>query len=809
MKNSLQLLTFFLFSISFSQSILDKDLEKYEGFFNFYYDSSTDKIYLEVEKLNTDFLYINSLATGIGSNDIGLDRGQLGNERLVSFQKAGNKLLLIQPNLSFRANTSNKAEEKSIEQAFAKSVIYGFKILETIDSKYLIDFTSFLMQDKHGVADRLKSTKQGVYKIDLTKSALQLDRTKSFPKNSEFEALLTFSGKPTGKLITSGVSPDPSLVSVVQHHSFIELPDNNYIPRVFDPRSGALAISFMDYATPVQEEINKKYITRHRLEKIDPTLEISEAKEPIIYYLDPGTPEPVRSALIEGASWWNQAYEAIGYKDAFQVKILPEDADPMDCRYNVIQWVHRSTRGWSYGSSVVDPRTGEIIKGHVSLGSLRIRQDFLIAQALLSKPFVKDDNYEPMLDMAIARIRQLSAHEVGHTIGFAHNFAASTKERSSVMDYPHPLIKLTDEKIDLSDAYAVGIGAWDKVSVAYSYSEFNSENEKDLLNNILDNAYDNGLRFITDYDARANSGAHVNAHLWDNDGNVSDGLDKIMLIRDKAINNFSKYNIRSFETYSKLEDVFVPLYFLHRYQTEAASKLIGGLDYNYATRDDNQTIVKDVSFKEQNNALLSVLSTLDAKNLAIPKSKLELFPPRAYSFPRTRESFKSMTGVSFDPLSAVSTASEMTLSLLLNPERMNRLVIQSSLSNSGLQNMSLNYLLKTLTNNTFKMENGSGPEINDSYLFEVQQVINNNYLKFLLNLASNKKSFFQVKAESRKALGDIIQILGSKKHKNKYSREYLNIIRKFNSKPELFELADSPKIPDGSPIGSIVCNLIN
>ena len=809
MKNSLQLLTFFLFSISFSQSILDKDLEKYEGFFNFYYDSSTDKIYLEVEKLNTDFLYINSLATGIGSNDIGLDRGQLGNERLVSFQKAGNKLLLIQPNLSFRANTSNKAEEKSIEQAFAKSVIYGFKILETIDSKYLIDFTSFLMQDKHGVADRLKSTKQGVYKIDLTKSALQLDRTKSFPKNSEFEALLTFSGKPTGKLITSGVSPDPSLVSVVQHHSFIELPDNNYIPRVFDPRSGALAISFMDYATPVQEEINKKYITRHRLEKIDPTLEISEAKEPIIYYLDPGTPEPVRSALIEGASWWNQAYEAIGYKDAFQVKILPEDADPMDCRYNVIQWVHRSTRGWSYGSSVVDPRTGEIIKGHVSLGSLRIRQDFLIAQALLSKPFVKDDNYEPMLDMAIARIRQLSAHEVGHTIGFAHNFAASTKERSSVMDYPHPLIKLTDEKIDLSDAYAVGIGAWDKVSVAYSYSEFNSENEKDLLNNILDNAYDNGLRFITDYDARANSGAHVNAHLWDNDGNVSDGLDKIMLIRDKAINNFSKYNIRSFETYSKLEDVFVPLYFLHRYQTEAASKLIGGLDYNYATRDDSQTIVKDVSFKEQNNALLSVLSTLDAKNLAIPKSKLELFPPRAYSFARTRESFKSMTGVSFDPLSAVSTASEMTLSLLLNPERMNRLVIQSSLSNSGLQNMSLNYLLKTLTNNTFKMENGSGPEINDSYLFEVQQVINNNYLKFLLNLASNKKSFFQVKAESRKALGDIIQILGSKKHKNKYSGEYLNIIRKFNSKPELFELADSPKIPDGSPIGSIVCNLIN
>ena len=805
MKNLLQLFTFLLFTTSFSQSILDKELVKFEGFFDFYYDNSTDKIYLEVTELNRDFLYINSLATGIGSNDIGLDRGQLGNERLVSFQKAGNKLLLIQPNLSFRANTNNKAEEKSIEQAFARSVIYGFKILETIDDKYLIDFTSFLMQDKHGVADRLKAAKQGAYKIDLTKSALQLDRTKSFPKNSEFEALLTFSGKPTGRLITSGVSPDPSLVSVVQHHSFIELPDDKYIPRVFDPRSGALTISFMDYATPVQEEINKKYITRHRLEKIDPTLEMSEAKDPIIYYLDPGTPEPVRSALIDGASWWNQAYEAIGYKNAFQVKILPDDADPMDCRYNVIQWVHRSTRGWSYGASVVDPRTGEIIKGHVSLGSLRIRQDFLIAQALMSKPFVDDDNYDPMLNMAIARIRQLSAHEVGHTIGFAHNFAASTNNRSSVMDYPHPLIKLTNDKIDLTDAYAVGIGEWDKVSVAYSYSEFNSGNEKDLLNGILDNAYENGLRFITDSDARAASGAHVNAHLWDNDGDVSEGLSKIMLIRDKAINDFSKFNIRSFETYSKLEDVFVPLYFLHRFQTEAAVKLIGGLDYNYVTRDDNQTIVKDVSFEKQNNALFSLLSTLKAKNLAIPKSKLELFPPRAYSYPRTRESFKSMTGVSFDPLSAVSTASEMTLSLLLNPERMNRLVIQSSMSNTISQNMSLSYLLTTLTNSTFKLDN----KINDSYLFEVQQVINNNYLKFLLNLASNKKSFFQVKAESRKALSNIIQLLGSKKYKNKYSEEYLNIITKFNSKPELFELANSPKIPDGSPIGSTACNLNN
>jgi len=809
MKNLIQLITFLLFFSGFSQSILDKDLVKYEGFFDFYYDIKTDKIYLEVENLNSDFLYISSLATGIGSNDIGLDRGQLGNERLVSFQKSGNKLLLIQPNLSFRAITKNKAEENSIKEAFAKSVIYGFKILETNNDKYLVDFTSFLMQDKHGVADRLKLAKQGVYTIDKTKSAIELNHTKSFPKNSEFEALLTFSGKPTGNLITSGVSPDPSLVSVVQHHSFIKLPDNEYKPREFDPRSGALAISFMDYATPVEDEITKKYITRHRLEKIDPNLEHSEAKEPIIYYLDPGTPEPVRSALIEGASWWNEAYEAIGFKNAFQVKILPDNADPMDCRYNVIQWVHRSTRGWSYGASVVDPRTGEIIKGHVSLGSLRIRQDFLIAQALLSKPFVDDNNNDPMLKMAIARIKQLSAHEVGHTIGFAHNFAASTNNRSSVMDYPHPLIKITNDEIDLSEAYAVGIGDWDKVSVAYSYSEFNSENEKNDLNNILDNAYNDGLRFITDSDSRAKSGAHANAHLWDNENDVVKGLDNILAVRDKAINDFSKFNIKSYETYSKLEDVFVPLYFLHRYQTEAVVKLIAGLDYNYATRDDNQALVENVSFNRQNNALLSLLKTIDVKNLAIPKSKLKLFPPRAYNYPRSRESFKSMTGVSFDPFSAVSTASEMSLSLLLSPERMNRLLVQSSLNNASSKNMNLSHLLTTLTSNTFKTQYNQSDKATNKYFFENQQVINNNYLKFLLNLASNKKSFFHVKSKANKEIKSITKFLSSKKNKNIYSSEYLRTINKFNTKPELFELKSSPKIPDGSPIGSIQCNLIN
>ncbi|HUH28332.1 DUF5117 domain-containing protein, partial [Gelidibacter sp.] len=380
-KYFLYLLLVLIASPSFSQVFKDKKVEAFQGFFNFYYEEKLDRIYLEVDKLDHEFLYVNSLASGVGSNDIGLDRGQLGDTRVVKFVKAGNKLLLVQPNQDFRANTDNVAEKKSIEQAFAQSVLFGFKIEEAVEGKYIIDLTPFLMEDAHGVARRLKAQDEGTYKVDLSTSALSLERTKAFPKNVEFEALLTFEGEAKGRNIRS-VTPTSSLLTVIQHHSFIELPDDDYKPREFDPRSGAISISYMDYATPIEENIVKRFAIRHRLEKKTPELAMSEAKKPIIYYLDPGTPEPVRTALLEGARWWNEAYEAIGFKDAFQVKMLPEDADPMDCRYNVIQWVHRSTRGWSYGASVVDPRTGEIIKGHVSLGSLRIRQDFLIAQAL-------------------------------------------------------------------------------------------------------------------------------------------------------------------------------------------------------------------------------------------------------------------------------------------------------------------------------------------------------------------------------------------------------------------------------------------
>ena len=779
-----------------SVSILD-GTQVFAGFFNFNYNEKEDALYLTVKELNKEFLYVNSLSAGIGNNDLGLDRGQLGDERVVYFSKSGNKLMLIQPNLRYRSTSDNPLEQRSIKEAFAKSVLFGFPIVESNNSGYVINLTPFLMQDAHGVSKRLKQRKQGSYSIDKSRSAVFLERTKAFPKNIEFDIMLTFAGTATGNMV-QGVTPTPDAITVHQHHSFVELPDLKYTPRKFDPRSGANAFTFYDYTTPVSQPTKKQYIYRHRLEKKDPSAAVSEAVEPIIYYLDNGTPEPVRSALLEGGRWWNQAFESIGFKDAFQVKILPDDADPLDVRYNVIQWIHRSTRGWSYGSSVSDPRTGEIIKGHVSLGSLRIRQDFMIALGLLEAPFEEGANKENQaLEMALARIRQLSAHEIGHTLGFAHNFAASANNRPSVMDYPHPNIEMKGEQLSIANAYEVGIGEWDKVSVAYTYSDFpEGTEEESALNTILEQSAAAGHRFLSDSDARPVGGAHPKAHLWDNGAEATTELARLMDIRSKALGHLTLDHLRKGEPYSTLEDRFVPMYLLHRYQVEAVVKLIGGIDYDYAVKGPVVYRVETVDATTQRNALMGYLRALKPEALAVPENLRTLLPPRSFSNPRTRENFLSQAGVSFDYLGIANSLSDALLGMLLHPDRANRLVTQYGFDTNQL---SLKETLEALINQHFKLK----PR--DAHLEQLNTVVKSVLLKHMMYLGQQPGANPVVKAVVHEQLVALDRWLAGQEGKG-FSDVYRAEIDLYFEEPDDFTPPVTQRLPDGSPIGSFSCD---
>lgn len=777
---------------------MTKSMTKTDGYINFYWDENKGNIFLEIDKLDQEILYVNSLPAGIGSNDIGLDRGQLGDTRIVKFQKVGPKILMIQPNYDYRAISDNPEESKSVAQAFASSVIGGFKVAAAHNGKYLVDATKFLLRDAHGVGARLQRGKQGNYKIDPNRSAIYLPMCKGFPKNTELEATITFGGQAKGGYIRS-VTPTPNAITVRMHHSFIELPDDNYQPRVFDPRSGYNMMSYADYATPIQDNLIKRFIPRHRLKKKDPTAVISEAIEPIIYYVDRGAPEPIKSALIEGASWWNQAFEAAGYKNAFQVKEMPEGADPMDVRYNLIQWVHRSTRGWSYGASVRDPRTGEIIKGHVSLGSLRVRQDFLIAQGLLSpfEPGATNPN-EKMLQLALARLRQLSAHEVGHTIGLAHNFAASVKDRASVMDYPHPYIKLGENgALDFSDSYAVGIGEWDKRTVLYGYQDFPPQtNEETALQKILAGNYQQGFQYISDRDARPQSGAHPMAHLWDGGENPATELDRLMEVRRNALSRFGENSIPKGAPMATLENVLVPLYLAHRYQIEAATKMVGAVDYAYATKGDGQTTNKIYPATQQRAAISAIIETLQPVHLALPEKIIELIPPQPIGYSRGRELFKVHTGLTFDPIGASEAIVNTTLDLLMNPAKLARVVEQHA---RDQQQLSLTELISKIEAGIVDADRETGLE---------KEIARNNeklFLRKLLQLAGNQEGNQQVTAVALFRVNKMQERLSSNSISDMEElahRTYmLHQINQFKKDPSGFKLPQAPSLPDGSPIG--------
>ena len=737
-------------------SIEDKtaSFEKRDGFFPVYWDMAAGKVYLEIPAVGEAFLYVSSLVAGLGSNDIGLDRSQLGATRVVRFERSGPKVLLVVPNLRYRAGSGNAAESASVREAFAEGVVWGFEAVAESDGRILVDATEFVVRDVHGVARRLRLRNQGSYKLEQSRSAPVQEMLKAFPDNTEMEARITLTGEDPGPFVRE-VAADPTALTLRVRHSFVRLPGEGFSPRTFHPGSGYGAHSWQDYSVEIGEDITQRFVRRHRLVKRDSSAVVGDPVEPIVYYLDPGTPEPVRGALLDGARWWADAFAAAGFSNAYRVEVLPEDADPMDVRYNTIQWVHRATRGWSYGSSVTDPRTGEIIKGHVSLGSLRVRQDYLIAEGLLAPytdsipgglAFPEEDE---MLQMSLARIRQLSAHEVGHTLGLSHNFAASVNGRSSVMDYPAPFATLDDDgNVSLDDAYATGIGEWDKVAIAYGYSQAPpSADEEAFVTQILDTAHRRGLHYITDADARPLGAAHPLSNLWDNGADMIGALAHEMRVREVALGRFGQATVRSGQPLALLEEALVPLYLRHRYQIEATVKLLGGVAYTYALRGDSRSLPTPVSGELQRRALAELLTAVQPDALRLPENIRTLIPPRPPGYPQHRELFAGHTGLTFDPYAPAAVVSGLVLGLLVHPERAARVTYQADFD-PGLPDFE--EILEVASSQTWGR---SVPP--DPYAAELQRVAQQVWIDKLIQLASNLRAAPAVRAMATQKLREI------------------------------------------------------
>jgi hypothetical protein len=657
-------------------------MERRQGMLDLYVDRQHGKLWLAVpgggaaDGVVGRFLYVEGLVTGLGSTPVGLDRGQLGEARLVTLRRLGGRLLIEEPNLKFRALSPDPAMQRSVAESFATSVMWGGEIAaEDPDGRALVDFTSFAVRDAHHVARHLKTTEQGSWTLDAGRSAIDLAACLSFPENVELEALLTYGSAEPGRLV-GDIVPGAGTLTLVEHQSLLRLPEEGYRPRRFDPRMGSFAIEFADYSAPLGAPIDTRWLVRHRLEKVDPAQPRSPVKKPLVYYVDRGAPEPVRSALVEGAGWWKEAFDRAGFVDAFRVELLPENVNPLDARYNVIQWVHRATRGWSFGGGVVDPRTGEMIKGHVTLGSLRVRQDVLLFEGLAGAERTGSGGADDPVTLSLARIRQLAAHEVGHSLGFAHNFAASTYGRASVMDYPGPLVEVAPGgELDFSHAYAAGIGAWDVEAVRYAYGQFPpGDDEARELAVIVRDAQARGMLFLSDEDARPPGAAQPLANLWDNGPEPVAGLRQALAVRRVALARFGTRNIAPGRPLALLQEVLAPVYLYHRYQLDGALKVIGGLDYTYALRGEGPQESPPVGAAWQRRALAAVLEVLSPEALDLPEPVVRLLLPRPHGYRRNIEMFHSAAEPAFDPLAAAAAAADMVVRGLVQRERAERLV---------------------------------------------------------------------------------------------------------------------------------------
>ncbi|MEH6488988.1 zinc-dependent metalloprotease [Hyphomonas oceanitis] len=665
--------------------VATKGLKQSEGFLDLYVDAKGGRVLAAFPAPDGDGLSLRAihsagLTAGLGSNPIGLDRGYFDEGGILAFRRVGKKLVAEKENWTYRASADNPLERKAVRESFARSFLWsGDIIAEGADGALLVDLSGFLTRDALDVRGALQANEEGgSFAIAEDRTMPDTGAAFAFPDNVEFDAFLTLtSDEPKSQV--RATAADARAFTLVQHQSLVRLPDDGYTPRAFDPRSGAIDVGFYDFSAPLSGQVRQSFARRFRLEKQDPTAASSPAKTPLVFYVDSGAPEEIRNALMEGTAWWADAFTAAGFPDSFEVKVLPEGVHPLDVRYNVIQWTHRQTRGWSYGGGVYDPRTGEMLKANVILGSQRVRQDRMIFEGIGGTAKTGTGEADDPVELALDRIRQLAAHEVGHTLGFAHNFAASANDRASVMDYPAPLVTAkADGTLDFSQAYAAGIGAWDKVAASWLYGQYAPGSDAGAEGSkVLSAAYASGLRFVDDPQARGVGTSHPYASVWDNGNDPIAALGETMRVRKIALSHFGLNAIRAGQPTFDLRAVLVPVYLYHRYEVAAAAKSVGGYDFQYAVNGDGGGRGMPVPAARQREALTALMATLDPAALDLPDATLNLLNTPLDSFFGTdsgAEYFNGETGAMFDLLAAADTAASTTLGALLHPARAARLV---------------------------------------------------------------------------------------------------------------------------------------
>ncbi|MBT4521268.1 MAG: DUF5117 domain-containing protein [Halieaceae bacterium] len=790
---------------SYGQQI--EGLKTQRGLLDVHQDTEKGRILISLPPADqTGFIsrliYTEYLASGLGSNPVGLDRSQFSKAHVLVFRKVGSKVYASLENSAYIAVTENLLEKAATRDSFGFSTIWAGEIKAiSEDEKLLVDISSLLLRDTHGIAATLEKSEQGTFEQADHLSYVDPQAALVFPRNIELEAVLTFESSQPGIEVV-GTTPDPRSLSLRVHHSLAALPEAGYSIRWADPRTGVLARTIRDYAAPLDKSVVRQMAIRHRLIKKNSGAGLSEPVEPIVYYVDSGAPEAVKSALIDGGKWWEEAFQAAGFKDAYRVEEMPEGVHPLDIRYNVVNWVHRQTRGWSYGQTIVDPRTGEILKGHVLLGSLRVRQDRMIFEGLVGSDKMGSGKVNDPIRASLARIRQLSAHEIGHTLGFGHNMAASTVlDKSSVMDYPAPDPSIDEDgQVTLENVYSDGVGAWDLFTTRWLYSEIPADaDETTFLDDIVTAGFNEGLRFVSDAHSRPVSAAHPFGSVWDNGEDPVAKLKEVMQIRRLALDRLGMNSISEGRPLTELKNVLVPIYLFHRYQLASAVKSVGGVDYSYKRRGDNLPIMAIVSPEQQMRALNAVLSSLDPVHLDLNEALLELLNPGVFVDAITlRERFPERSRPMFNLLVAAEVASSMTLQAILNPVRIARLV-EHHIRDAAFP--SLDQVMNTIEAKIFQRQR------NESARHEaLRRVTQANYVRELQRLLSNSSLAAESENAIRSQLSDLKTALNSKRASKPWKDHDENLrssITRFLERPAkpVQGLHDSMPSPPGSPIG--------